>query len=136
MFPGPRLRSPGGGRAAAGSASPRPRQLRVGGSATGAPREATKVRERLTDVQERFRRARANLRILEEQVAYLGEVADEADTRRLVAETPLADREWRAAKSDHERHNRAREETLAEIEELDRERDRLLDRLLELERTP
>lgn len=82
-------------------------------------------------MQDRLRRARANVRVLEEQVAYLGEVADEAETRRIVAQTPLADREWQQAKTDHERHAALLGEGRAEIEELLRERDRLLDRLLE-----
>lgn len=53
--------------------------------------------------------------------------------RRLVAQTPLADREWREARTDHERHARLLEETLAEVAELAAERDRLLDRLLDVE---
>lgn len=102
---------------------------------TARPRDAEKIRERLTDVQERLRRARGNLRVLDEQVAYLGELADEAETRKLVSGTPLADREWQQAKTDHDRHERLREETRDEIDELEQERDRLLDRLLEVEGT-
>ena len=91
-----------------------------------------KVRERLVSVQERLRRTRASLRVLEEQVAYLGEIADAAETRKLVAQTPLADREWRDARTDHERQVRLRDEARDELDELARERDRLLDRLLEI----
>ncbi len=61
------------------------------------------------------------------------EVVDEAETRKLVAQTPLADRAWRAAHTDLERHARLLGEARAEVEELARERDRLLDRLLEVE---
>ncbi len=82
-------------------------------------------------MQERLRRARANLRVLEEQVAYLAELADDAETRKLVSGTPLADREWQRAKTDHDRHARLRDETRTEIDELEQERDRLLDRLVE-----
>lgn len=82
-------------------------------------------------VQERLRRARASVRVLEEQVLYLEGVADEAETRKIVAQTPLADREWREAKTDHERHRRLLHEGRAEIDELQGELDRLLDRLLE-----
>lgn len=81
----------------------------------------------------RLRRARANERVLAEQVAYLREVADEAETRKLVAQTPLADRAWRAARDDLQRHARLLGEARAEVEELALERDRLLDRLLEVE---
>lgn len=73
--------------------------------------------------------------MLEEQVAYLRELAEDAETRKLVAQTPLADREWREAKTDHDRHVRLLDETRAEAAELAAERDRLLDRLLELEGT-
>jgi hypothetical protein len=94
-----------------------------------------RIRERLMHVQERLRRTRATLRVLEEQVAYLGEIADDAETRRLVAQTPLADREWRDATTDHERHVQLRDEARTTLDELERERDQLLDRLFELERT-
>ncbi|HEX2028236.1 MAG TPA: hypothetical protein VHF25_09590 [Nitriliruptorales bacterium] len=113
--------------AARGSRSP------SGSSATGTARDVTKLRERLANVHERLRRTRANLRVLEEQVAYLNDIADDAEVRRLVAQTPLADREWREAKTDHERHARLLEETLAQVAELAAERDRLLDRLLDVE---
>lgn len=84
-------------------------------------------------MHERLRRARANERVLTEQVTYLREVVDEAETRKLVAQTPLADRAWRAARADLERHARLLGEARAEVEELARERDRLLDRLLDVE---
>lgn len=108
----------------------------TGGSVTSSTRDAAKVRERLADVQDRLRRARANARVLDEQVLYLRDVADEAETRKLVAQTPLADREWREAKRDFERHARLLEEARAEIEEFVLERDRLLDRLIEEEGPP
>ena len=73
--------------------------------------------------------------MLDEQVVYLREVADDAETRKLVAQTPLADREWRDAQTDLDRHATLLEETKHEVEELMLERDRLLDRLLELEGT-
>jgi chromosome segregation ATPase len=101
--------------------------------ATHTPRDTVKVRERLVHLQDRLRRTRANLRVLEEQVAYLEQVADDAETRKLVAQTPLADREWREARTDHERHVRLRDEARRELDALAEERDRLLDRLLENE---
>ena len=94
------------------------------------------MRERLVHVHDRLRWARANLRILEEQVSYLAELADDAETRKLVAQTPLADREWRDARTDLDRHARLLEEGRREIDEYTRERDRLLDRLVEVEGTP
>jgi hypothetical protein len=94
------------------------------------------VRERLLRVQEQLRLTRANERILVEQVSYLQEVASDAETRGLVAETPLADREWREARTDLNRHTALLDEARREVEDLLVERDRLLDRLSELDTAP
>lgn len=107
----------------------------MGRSPTGLTRDSAKVRERLARVQEQLRRVRANARVLQEQVDYLRGVADDAETRKLVAQTPLADREWQQARTDHERHARLLGEAREEIDALISERDRLLDRLLDLEGT-
>ncbi len=71
--------------------------------------------------------------MLTEQVAYLAEVADEAETRKLVAQTPLADREWREAKQDLDRHAAQLDEARTALAGLGAERDGLLDRLIDLE---
>ena len=71
--------------------------------------------------------------MLAEQVSYLAEVADDAETRKLVAQTPLADREWQQARQDHDRHARQLREAREQLAGLDAERDELLDRLLQLE---
>lgn len=71
--------------------------------------------------------------MLAEQVTYLAQVADDAETRKLVAQTPLADREWREAKQDLDRHAAQLDEARTAIAGLDAERDRLLDQLLDLE---
>ena len=92
-----------------------------------------KVHERLTRIQEEIKRIRASGRVLAEQVAYLDEVATDAETRRLVARTPLADREWRDARTDLDRHAALLDEARREEAGLLAERDRLLERLLELE---
>jgi hypothetical protein len=94
------------------------------------------VRERLIRVQEQIRLTRANERVLAEQVDYLHEIASDAETRGLVAETPLADREWREARTDLNRHTALLDEARREVADLLAERDRLLDRLSELETAP
>jgi hypothetical protein len=83
--------------------------------------------------QEQLKRVRANERVLAEQVAYLDEVAADAETRKLVSATPLADREWRDARRDLDRHRVLLQETQREAQGLIEERDRLLERLHELE---
>ncbi len=87
------------------------------------------VGKRLTDVRREVERARDTLRVLDEQVAYAAEVADEATTRALVAATPLADRERRAATEDLRRVRRERDETAARLSALLAEQDELLERL-------
>jgi hypothetical protein len=71
--------------------------------------------------------------VLVEQVAYLDELAADAETRKLVAQTPLADREWREARTDLDRHTALLDETRREAAELLAEQDRLLERLFELD---
>ncbi|MGH2687634.1 MAG: hypothetical protein ACRDKW_02335 [Actinomycetota bacterium] len=88
-----------------------------------------RLEQRLANVGERLQRARRDLQITEEQLAFQTGVADEAQTKRLVAGTPLADREWREARDDLARLVRQRDDARAAVDELVREQDRLLDRL-------
>jgi predicted nucleic acid-binding Zn-ribbon protein len=89
------------------------------------------VRKSLVDLRARLARAREDLRITEEQLRFQADVAAEAETRMLVSETPIADREFRTARDDLARLERQRAKVAAEIAELERECDRLLDRMLE-----
>ena len=84
----------------------------------------------MTELGGRLARARADLRILEEQLLFALDTLEEAKTRMLVAETPLADREFRIAREDYDRLERQHSETSERITELQREQDRLLDGLL------
>ena len=72
---------------------------------------------------------RTQLRILEEQVTYQSEVADDARIRALVSETPVADRESRTAADDLRRLVRSRDESLLRLADLRAEQDGLLERL-------
>lgn len=101
------------------------------GTPTRSQRDAARLHERLTKVQAEYKRVTATQRELEEQVVFLTGVADDAETRRLVAETPIADREWRAAKQDLERHRKLLHEAQDKAMELAETRDELLDRLLQ-----
>ena len=89
------------------------------------------VERALTQLGERLARCREDLRIVEEQILFQRDVVDEAETRMVVSETPLAEREHREARDDLGRLERQRSRVAAEIAELRREQDRLLDRLLE-----
>ncbi len=89
-----------------------------------------RIQKSLEQVAEQLARARADLRIAEEQLLFQMDVVEETRTRSLVAETPLADREYQVARGDYERMIRARDEAQGLIAELQREQDRLLDRML------
>lgn len=109
------------------------RRVTWGREVAGRTRQAARIREQLERVQEDLRRTRANQRVLAEQVEHLSEVADAAETRHLVAQTPLADREWRVARTDRDRHAALLDEARHDEQALLAERDRLLDRLFDLE---
>ncbi len=88
------------------------------------------IQKSLSQLGDRIARAREDLRIVEEQLLFQMDVLEEAKTRMLVAETPLADREFRVAREDHDRLVQERVRVTQEIAELQREQDRLLDRML------
>ena len=105
------------------------------GVTTPSLRSANRVHERLLRLQEQLKRVRATERVLAEQVAHLDEVAADAETRKLVSQTPLADREWREARTDRDRHRALLDDARRESDELLAERDRLLEQLQELDTT-
>ncbi len=88
------------------------------------------IERSLNELRERLSRARDDLRIIEEQLLYQMDVLEEAKTRMLVSETPLADKEHRIARDDYENLMRARARAEIAIAELQQEQDRLLDRML------
>jgi hypothetical protein len=89
-----------------------------------------RIKKTLTDLNESLTRAREDLRIIEEQLLYQTDVVEEAKTRMLVSENPIADREFRIARDDHDRLVRQREKAHEAIADLRLEQDRLLDRML------
>jgi hypothetical protein len=88
------------------------------------------IERRLTAVTDRLKRARAELVIIDEQLAALADAADETRVRALVSETPLADREHDEAQRHADAMARSRAGVLAAISELERAQDELLDRLV------
>lgn len=88
------------------------------------------IHKSLNEIGDRLSRARDDLRIIEEQLLYQMDVLEEAKTRMLVSETPLADQEHRIARDDFENLVRAQTRAEAVIAELQQEQDRLLDRML------
>lgn len=89
-----------------------------------------RIEQQLNDITDRLARLRREMEIASEQLSFQTEVVDEAKTRMLVSETPLADREYREARDDLRRLERYHEECRLEVDELIKMQDRLLDRLL------
>jgi hypothetical protein len=85
------------------------------------------VERRIRDVHARLVRAREELAILDEQLAVVSESTEDARIRSLVSETPLAVHDY----TDQQRHAdamiRARAAMVANIVELERRRDELLE---------
>ena len=89
------------------------------------------ITERLSALSAEIAEERTQLAILEEQVAFQSEVADDARIRALVSETPLADRESRIATEDLQRMIRSRDDARRRLDELRAEQDALLERMSE-----
>lgn len=89
------------------------------------------IEERLRDLSDRIESAEREAGIAGEQLAFQTDVAEEAKVRALVSETPLADRQAREARDDLNRTRRHYEKQLGYVDELRREQDRLLERLLQ-----
>jgi len=87
------------------------------------------VERKLTQVSARLKELRAELDVVEEQLAFFTDAADEARLRALVSETPLADREHADAQKHVVAMARHRDDIVKSIVELERAQDELLDRL-------
>lgn len=88
------------------------------------------VSDRLAALSGEIAEEQTQLRILEEQLVFQEEVAEDARIRALVSETPLADRESRVASDDLQRLRQSRDEALARVAALRGEQDALLERML------
>jgi hypothetical protein len=89
-----------------------------------------RINKNLSDLADELTRAREDLRIIEEQLLFQTDVVEEAKTRMLVSETPVADQEFRIARDDLDRLQKQRTRLISEVDEMRREQDRLLDRML------
>ncbi len=87
------------------------------------------VERKLSEAADRLRHLRAELNVVDEQLTSLSDVADDARLRAMVSETPMADREHREAQKHADAMARHRTELIAQVRELERSQDELLDRL-------
>lgn len=87
------------------------------------------LERKLAQVSARLRQLRAELTVVDEQLAALSDAADDARLRALVSETPLAGREHTEAQRHADAMARHRSAVAASVAELERIQDELLDRL-------
>jgi hypothetical protein len=88
------------------------------------------LERRLLSLSGEISSLRAEIAILDEQLAFQRDVMEDTRVRALVAETPLADREFRVASDDLRRIQRVTEDARARMVALLEEQDRLLGELL------
>ena len=88
------------------------------------------LERKLSEISDRMRTLRDELRIADEQLAALAEAADDARIRALVSETPLAEHEHTEAQKHADAMARHRAVVVADVAELEKAQDDLLDRLI------
>jgi|SRR5580658_2577157 hypothetical protein len=84
------------------------------------------VERRLREVHARLVRAREELAIMDEQLAVVSDSTEEARIRSLVSETPLATHDYGEQQRHADAMARARSAMVANIAELERRREELL----------
>ena len=87
------------------------------------------VERKLSEAAERLRQLRAELGVVDEQLAFLTDAADDARLRAMVSETPMADKEHREAQKHADAMTRHRRQLVTQIAELEKAQDELLERL-------
>jgi cell division septum initiation protein DivIVA len=87
------------------------------------------VERKLSEAAERLRQLRAELGVVDEQLAFLADAADDARLRAMVSETPMADKEHREAQKHADAMLRHRSQLVTQIGELEKAQDELLERL-------
>ena len=88
-----------------------------------------RTERRLAQVAARLRSLRAELAMIDEQLAQLVDTADDLALRALVAETPSASYESNDARKHADAMHRHRAHVVDEIARLEARQDELLDRL-------
>jgi predicted nucleic acid-binding Zn-ribbon protein len=89
------------------------------------------IAQRLRALSAEIATLQTEIGILEEQIAFQTEIADDARIRALVSETPIADRDAQVASGDLARIMRSRADALKQLEQLRADQDGLLERMLD-----
>ena len=87
------------------------------------------VERKLSEAAERLRQLRSELGVVDEQLAFLTDAADDARLRAMVSETPMADKEHREAQKHADAMIRHRSQLVTQIGGLEKAQDELLERL-------
>jgi ribosomal protein L16 Arg81 hydroxylase len=90
----------------------------------------TTLERRLSDAHDRLVRARNELAVLDEQLVVVNEIVDDTRIRALVAETPLASKEYDEATRHATVLLQTRNALVDRIADLERRQDELLDQLV------
>jgi hypothetical protein len=89
------------------------------------------VERRLSKVGFRLKTLRSELAVVDEQLLYLGEDADDQAIRAMVAETASSSFEARSAQGNLANMTKHRAKVVEEIAELEERQDLLLDQLID-----
>lgn len=88
------------------------------------------IKRKLAKMSSRLTTLRAECTALEEQMRFLADDADDSAVRAMVADNTAVTREAREAREHAEAYRRQHERVVAEIDELARRQDELLDELV------
>jgi hypothetical protein len=88
------------------------------------------IERRLRSLSDEIAVLRAELTVLGEQLVFQHDVMEDSRVKALVAETPLADREFRIAEDDFRRIQRVLDDANSRLQALREEQDQLLGALL------
>ncbi len=87
------------------------------------------IERRLSKVGSRLKSLRSELAVIDEQLLYLGDDADDQAIRAMVAETASSSFEARSAKGNYANMRKHRVKVVEEIAELEQRQDDLLDQM-------
>ena len=90
-----------------------------------------RLQRRLSQVSARIRELSEELRVVQDQMSQVVDEADEKSLRALVSETPAAAFEYREAKKYADVIQRHHQQIIAELADLERRMNSLLDRMKE-----
>jgi hypothetical protein len=88
------------------------------------------VERRLSKVGSRLKALRSELAVIDEQLHYLGDDADDQAIRAMVAETASSSFEARSAQGNFANMTKHRVKVVTEIAELEQRQDELLDQMI------